>query len=555
MPEFEFQGPDGKTHIVEGPEGSTPEQAFAELQKQLNSGTLRVNISADPKVQAEAAQMDADVAADRPSGLDEFLGSVNQGVVNAVNGPARLLEKGANALGVGDAVNAVGEAIGLAPSTQAAEEEQQRQMSAAGIIPGAVGETIGEIVGTLPAAALKGGQLIQGAVQGAALSNERDLFGVARDAAIGGVSNVVGNRVLRGVGQLAAPIVGGFAQTLAGAGVRLTPGQLARNSDNFFSRRLAGAEDRLASLPGVGEMIQSGRERALGDFNRGAINRSLAEVGEELPQGISPGSDSVRYARQRFDDLYIQRLSRMAARTDEQLGQDLTDVAENAQGMLPANWERLRSIIDTDVLRNFQGDTIPGEGLQRAYSRLGKRVRRLRGRNASPDNEDLADALEGVKQSLLDAASRQSPDGGEALRGLNRGYAAFARVRNAARNGDEEGLFGPRGLRAEIRRSDTSANDFAEGDALLQDYANAGSKLLPSRTGDSGTAARFAEANIPSVLIGAALTVPYAAAAGVTRLATRQGGYRSELVGNYARRLASPAGISAPALFVPRNDE
>lgn len=35
MPIFEFRGPDGKTHSIEGPEGATQEQAFQMLQKQL----------------------------------------------------------------------------------------------------------------------------------------------------------------------------------------------------------------------------------------------------------------------------------------------------------------------------------------------------------------------------------------------------------------------------------------------------------------------------------------------------------------------------------------
>jgi hypothetical protein len=35
MPVFKFEGPDGRLHSIEGPEGSTPEQAFAALQEQM----------------------------------------------------------------------------------------------------------------------------------------------------------------------------------------------------------------------------------------------------------------------------------------------------------------------------------------------------------------------------------------------------------------------------------------------------------------------------------------------------------------------------------------
>ena len=37
MPVFEFEGPDGKTHTIEGPDGSTREEAFAQLQQRLNA--------------------------------------------------------------------------------------------------------------------------------------------------------------------------------------------------------------------------------------------------------------------------------------------------------------------------------------------------------------------------------------------------------------------------------------------------------------------------------------------------------------------------------------
>lgn len=39
MPTFEFKSPDGKTYSVEGPEGATPEQAFAVLNQQLGNNS------------------------------------------------------------------------------------------------------------------------------------------------------------------------------------------------------------------------------------------------------------------------------------------------------------------------------------------------------------------------------------------------------------------------------------------------------------------------------------------------------------------------------------
>jgi hypothetical protein len=35
MPTFDFQSPDGRKYSITGPEGATPEQAFAVLQQHL----------------------------------------------------------------------------------------------------------------------------------------------------------------------------------------------------------------------------------------------------------------------------------------------------------------------------------------------------------------------------------------------------------------------------------------------------------------------------------------------------------------------------------------
>jgi hypothetical protein len=56
-PVFQFLGPDGQTHSIEGPEGSTPEQAFAILQQHLgpSKGERRDSFSVDP-AQIKAAR-------------------------------------------------------------------------------------------------------------------------------------------------------------------------------------------------------------------------------------------------------------------------------------------------------------------------------------------------------------------------------------------------------------------------------------------------------------------------------------------------------------------
>jgi hypothetical protein len=59
MPTFNFTGPDGKSYSVEGPEGSTPEQAFQVLQRQLASAPQESAPKPDKYQQAALEERDA----------------------------------------------------------------------------------------------------------------------------------------------------------------------------------------------------------------------------------------------------------------------------------------------------------------------------------------------------------------------------------------------------------------------------------------------------------------------------------------------------------------
>lgn len=99
MPIFEFQGPDGKTHSIEGPDGATQEQAFQMLQKQLGGQSAPAASSASPAPQESLA---SDVAKSAASGLE-------QGTATAIGLPGDLasLAHSVAPQGVIDSVKAI----------------------------------------------------------------------------------------------------------------------------------------------------------------------------------------------------------------------------------------------------------------------------------------------------------------------------------------------------------------------------------------------------------------------------------------------------------------
>jgi hypothetical protein len=76
MPIFKFEGPDGTMHKVEGPEGSTPEQAFAALQSRISS---------EP----------AEPAREKTSNTSAFLQGTGQGITGGLSDEGEGVVRGA----------------------------------------------------------------------------------------------------------------------------------------------------------------------------------------------------------------------------------------------------------------------------------------------------------------------------------------------------------------------------------------------------------------------------------------------------------------------------
>ncbi len=81
MPAFEFTSPDGKKYVINGPEGSTQEQAFQILKQQMSVGGIL------PETPGIGSQL--------LSAPKEFVKGVSSGLVQAVGGLGALPYAGA----------------------------------------------------------------------------------------------------------------------------------------------------------------------------------------------------------------------------------------------------------------------------------------------------------------------------------------------------------------------------------------------------------------------------------------------------------------------------
>jgi hypothetical protein len=476
----------------------------------------------------------ADVPAQRgPRRTSQALG-VYKGVMKPLDNVAMALEGGARAIGLPvDQINMASQNIFGSGSARDARDTRARAFEQSDVAPGAVGEVVGNVFGTLPFAA--GGPVTTGAIGGALLTDAETPGGVARDMAFGAGLGWAGGKVVDAVSDAISPVIAPAARRLSDAGVRLTPGMTRGGS-------AMGAEDKLMSRPVVGPMVAAAREKTSASFVKASVDEALAPLGVKVPAPIKPGFDSLDYAKRTISQAYDRVVPQLSVRMNGQAF--AAKVLPFAQTLEPAQRKTFQSLISTN-LKNGQLD---GQALKRAQSEL-RRLASNYGRDQAAANRELSRALWAADDELTAAMMAQNPKLAPELQRVNAAYRGYRIVADAAGRSDD-GLFNTGQLKQSVRRGDRSANRdaSARGEAFMQGFANDARTVLPARTPDSGTAGRQMAAN-PFAYVGGsadALRFGLDEAMNAFRLAPRPPG--AARAAGAVRRLQAPVAAGAVAL-------
>jgi len=440
----------------------------------------------------------------------------------------------------------------LPESTGAGEVARARR----GEIEGAFGkldptaEAVGGVLGTLPLMSLPGGPMLQGAAAGALSGNSNSVGGVVKDAAVGGVLGKAGDLAVRGAAGLISPALRQSVTNLNADKVRLTPGRM-------FGGRVANMEDRLTSLPLVGPRIRESQAQAFGDFQRARGSEVLGEVGEQLPSGIEAGQPVVKHVRGRLSDRYEGTTAQISAGLDPTFQTRLNALPRLAerQGLPAGQLDELNTIIQRDV----GGAFTPRRGMfgGREYKRLDERLGDLstsyRGSD-DPYQRQLGDFVGTLNDQVGALVRRQNPAQAADLRALDRGWAKFARLRDATGRDVDEGIPTLGQWQNAVRAGDKSVGKgrTAEGDALFQAPVSDASEVLGSKFGNSGTADREAATDWKAWLAGAALSPLYGQGTqrALQSALTASRPAAAKPLAEFIKSL--PAGTVLPSLFAPR---
>jgi hypothetical protein len=332
----------------------------------------------------------------------------------------------------------------------------------------------------------------QGAGYGAATTPEDPGSG----AGGGAFGTAVGMGVNRLLGGVIKPFISQDAKELAKQGIQPTIGQSMGGAVNT-------AEQKLKSIPFVGDIIRNARGRSVNEFNEKAIQTAV-------PGSKGFGDEALSAARDTLGKQYDTVLDK------------LPSIQVDKSAIVQA----LRSAVDDPALalnnesKKFVNDYVRNNLINRTGQLNGQTAKKIESdfakaiaRKATGDAEDraAADAMRNVqqqwRQSLTQSADAVSPGAGTALREADSAWRAFIPVdRAGAYRGNQNiasneipGKFTPNSLRRSIEASDQSQFNNATramsgGNSpfeKLNTLTRQGERVLGDSVPDSGTAARL----------------------------------------------------------------
>lgn len=290
--------------------------------------------------------------------------------------------------------------------------------------------------------------------------------GVGLGGLIGGATGLAG--------KLVQPIVQSpVVQRLTSAGVIPTVGRAAGG----LARDI---EEKLQSLPVVGNMISRAAGRSITDLNTAALNKAVSPVGGKVTQ---VGNEGVASAKEVVGDAYDKVLGNVTVKYDQAL-QDGLDAAKNST-TIPLSDDAANAydkIVKREVLDRLKpGLELPASQVKKEVSGgLTNAINTYR-KSLNPQDHAIAEALTNARNAVRDLFIRNAgPESAPAIAQADRAYSMLTDVKKAAKAAEGRGgVFTPRQLQKATKDN-----------SPIKPLANAAQEVLPASVPDSGTAGR-----------------------------------------------------------------
>ncbi len=383
----------------------------------------------------------------------------------------------------------------------------------------------GQIAGTLPAGALKLGQMVrnaplvnrvlQGGVMGGQLTptTEND---AATDVGVGAGISAALPPVVRAAARVVSPTLSPAVQKLKNSGVGLTIGQTLGGA-------FQATEDKLRSLPIVGDLITSAQKKGQAQLNTAGYKRALEPIGEK-PNG-KIGHEGIKDVHDKLSKAYDSLLPNLTFAPDPVFNQNTAVVKQMVDTLRPEYASLYDNVIKRVEARMSPQGNMSGETFKNVEETLGTEIKALR-RDGGYEKGKIADALNEYLTEMREGLGRVNPAFQEGLAAINKGWANYAVLRRAASGTQAQatGEFTPaqlaQAVSANAKRGNRASGlgQLSENRALMQDLSSAGQQVLTSKYPDSGTVGRGLvnlaatgglAMNPKAILAAALMSMPY----------------------------------------------
>lgn len=308
----------------------------------------------------------------------------------------------------------------------------------------------------------------------------RKIANVGVPAAGGAIGEQVGGEGGKMIGTLGAPIAQAAAgrmlsphtskevKMLMDAGVRPTLGEL-----------FGGRAKRLEEASLVKEFTGAAHQRAVEQFNTATFNRALAPIGGKVDK---IGYEGFAQADEIAQAAYNNLLPNLTIKADLPFFRELAQVRRNIpKDSVQAEMQGIFNNVVTPYLKQSgaKGQLTP-EHFKAVDSELG-RLARMHKSDPSADSRLLYEGLRETQEALRSMVTRQNPQYAEPLKAANQAWANLIRIEDAVgKSSQTAGVFTPAQLQKSVKSIDQSlrGRSFAKGQAVLQDWSNAGIKVL-----------------------------------------------------------------------------
>jgi hypothetical protein len=293
-----------------------------------------------------------------------------------------------------------------------------------------------------------------------------------------------------GVGKPASPTV----RDLAGKGVVMTPGMRGGKIPSAI-------EQRLTSIPIVGDAIKAARGKTAEQWNRAELNDAIKDAGGKPLPKDRHGRDAIFHTESEMDKAYDRVLSGMKAdlNSADSSGTTFRQFLDQTktlatQGLEPSAAKIVNDIVDKKVIGKFdKAGNATGENVKEIQEALRTEISDLKSGNYQ--ERKVAQALQQVSAEMKAMLKRENPVLAPELDKVDRGYAKFKTSSQASLYSTKgAGGYTPAQKLRAIKARDTSKGKqrYASGTAPGQKEAEAVESVIGNTEPDSGTPGRLA---------------------------------------------------------------